>query len=160
MEAPVGGVPIKENTRVSSAPFMTSSSEAVTVNARDSSSLTLLAPTGSSTGATFISATSTVIASESLPPLPSDTCIVMSCVPSCTSVGVHENAPPDVMDAPVGAPVPSVNVRVSPASSSDAVAVKESAASSVTLLSPDGCKHGDRVGRGRRAGHRNGIDGA
>ena len=128
-EAPVGA-PTSENSRVSAVPPMTSPSEAVAVNASDASSSTLLEPTDASTGSALTSLTVTVTASESLPPLPSSTCMVMMCVPSCDSEGVQENAPDvEFIEAPDGGVPASVNSRAS-LSPSVAVAVKESVASS------------------------------
>ena len=68
----------------------------------------------SSTGAVLTSLTVTVMVSEAAPPLPSETCTVMEGAPSCISVGVHVNAPlVKFIEAPLGAPVSSENVRVS-----------------------------------------------
>ena len=138
IEAPVGGAPVIENVRVSAVPFMMSSSEAETVNVNATRWLALLEPMGFSVGSMFTSPTVTSIFSEAVAPAPSCTCMVMSCVPSCSSVGVQENSPADVMNAPSGTVSTSENARVlvmlPTKSSSVAEAVKVSVSSSSTVL--------------------------
>ena len=87
------GAPVIENLRVSAVPFMMSSSKAETANVNATSWLALLEPMGFSVGARFTSPTVTSIFSEAVVPIPSRTCMVMSCMPSCDSVGVQENTP-------------------------------------------------------------------
>ena len=96
-------------------------------------------------GAVSLTVTSTL--SESVALLPSVTVTVMVCTPTWPAVGVQENTPAGVMDAPVGGVPASENVKVSAIplmmSPSEAEAVNVSDSSLLTLLGPMGSSTGD-----------------
>ena len=87
------------------------------------------------TNAVAESVTVTVTAWEAVL-LPSETWTVMTCVPLWSAAGIQENAPVfSSMEAPTGTVPASENTRVSPVSSSRAVAVNARGCSSSTSWS-------------------------